>query len=111
VDVPLPGMPRRRADILFMSARVAVLVDGCFWHGCPQHGVLPRANREWWRRKIQATRARDAETDRFLEAQGFLVFRVWEHDDPVAIAERIERAVRSRRLKGQVSDARHTDTA
>lgn len=111
MDVPLPGMPRRRADILFKSAKVAVLVDGCFWHGCPQHGGVPYANREWWRRKIQATRTRDAETDRFLEAQGFLVFRVWEHDDPVAIAECVERAIRSRGLKLQVSDTRRTDTA
>ncbi len=109
VDVPLPGMRRRRADILFKSAKVAVLVDGCFWHGCPQHGVLPNANREWWQQKLQENRARDAETDRFLEAQGFLVFRVWEHEDPAVIAEGIEKAVRRRWHRLQVSDTRRAD--
>jgi DNA mismatch endonuclease (patch repair protein) len=102
-------MRRRRADILFKSAKVAVLVDGCFWHGCPQHGVLPNANREWWQQKLQENRARDAETDRFLEAQGFLVFRVWEHEDPAVIAEGIEKAVRRRWHRLQVSDTRRAD--
>ena len=83
-----------------------MLVDGCFWHGCPQHGVLPRANREWWQQKLQATRDRDAETDRVLQAQGFLVFRVWEHEETGAVAERIEKAVRGAKVRNPSPKAR-----
>lgn len=52
VERPLPGMPRRRCDVMFVSARVTVLVDGCFWHRCPTHGSLPTRNREWWEAKL-----------------------------------------------------------
>jgi DNA mismatch endonuclease (patch repair protein) len=90
---PVEGI-RRRADIVFVTARVAVFVDGCFWHGCPTHGSWPKANGDWWRRKILANQQRDADTNRKLERGGWLVVRVWEHEDPEAAAERIERMVR-----------------
>ena len=80
VDAPLPGMPRRRADILFRAAKVAVFVDGCFWHGCPDHATWPTNNAEWWKRKIGMNIERDLDTSARLEAQGWLVVRVWEHE-------------------------------
>jgi DNA mismatch endonuclease (patch repair protein) len=98
VDVPpLPVLGRRRADLVFAGARVAVFVDGCFWHGCPDHGTLPKNNRTWWRSKIAANRHRDADTDRVLKAASWQAIRVWEHEDPVRAASQIERFVRSRR--------------
>lgn len=94
VDVsPVPSL-RGRADILFRPARVAVYVDGCFWHSCPDHGVLPKGNRDWWREKLAATVRRDRTTDSALAELGWRVVRVWEHEDPVAAADRIEAALR-----------------
>lgn len=95
VDHPLPldGV-RRRGDFVFTRARVAVFVDGCFWHGCPDHGRSPRANGGWWARKIEANRRRDADTDARLAAAGWTALRVWEHDDPARAAERVAAAVR-----------------
>jgi DNA mismatch endonuclease (patch repair protein) len=86
----------RRADIVFRKVRVAVFVDGCFWHGCPRHLVLPRSNDTFWAEKIARNRARDRETNELLRRQGWRVIRVWEHQDPTAAASRIERALRSR---------------
>lgn len=87
--VDYPVLPRRKADIVFTKARVAVFVDGCFWHGCPEHGTWPKNNAEWWRAKIEANRARDADTDERLRAEGWKVIRVWEHEEPAAAAERV----------------------
>ena len=84
---------------MFPSARVAVFVDGCFWHGCREHGNLPNANRQWWKAKIAANRARDADTDRVLEELDWSSIRVWEHDDVVLAADRIEKLVRERRRR------------
>lgn len=75
---PVPGI-RSRADILFSSARVAVFVDGCFWHGCPTHGTSPKINRAWWRAKLAANRRRDARTNHLLRKAGWVVLRFWEH--------------------------------
>lgn len=72
----LPGSP----DILFPSARLAVFVDGCFWHGCPIHYTAPDSNSEFWRRKLQQNRDRDRRVTEQLETQGWTVLRVWEHD-------------------------------
>jgi DNA mismatch endonuclease (patch repair protein) len=91
----IPGL-RREADVAFRSARVAVFVDGCFWHGCPEHGTTPKANRRWWRDKIEANQTRDRDTDDRLEAMGWLPVRVWEHEDVQEAAERIANAVHSR---------------
>jgi len=86
---PLDGV-RCRPDIVFGPARVAVFVDGCFWHGCPVHVSWPKANGEWWKRKIERTRDRDATTTRQLVASGWFVVRVWEHEDPTIAADAIE---------------------
>src|SRR5438034_877765 len=68
---PIAGLSRR-ADIVFSTARVAIFVDGCFWHGCPEHATWPKKNARWWREKIEGNRRRDADTDAQLEAGGWL---------------------------------------
>jgi len=89
VDVrPVRAIPRR-ADIVFPRLRLAVFVDGCFWHGCPDHMTWPRANGQWWRDKVSETRRRDEETTRRLKDAGWSVFRVWEHEHPDGAAARI----------------------
>ncbi len=93
---PLPGL-RSRADIVFGPARVAVYVDGCFWHSCPEHGTRPKANAEWWEQKLSRNRERDAETDRALRENGWEVVRIWEHEDPVEAADRVTRVLRRRK--------------
>ena len=100
VDYPLVGT-RRRADIVFVRQRIAVFVDGCFWHGCRQHGTWPKANAEWWREKIFTNRRRDRDTDQKLAAAGWLVLRFWEHHAPVAAAREIKKAF-ARRCKNDV---------
>ena len=95
VDVrPIAGL-RRRADVVFPRAKVAVFVDGCFWHGCPTHMTWPAANREWWQTKIERNQARDRDTDAQLAAAGWTVIRVWEHDDAQLAAQRVAAQVRS----------------
>lgn len=95
VDVaPLADQPRRRADVVFRSARVAVYVDGCFWHCCPDHGTRPTTNATWWTQKINRNRERDRDTDRRLIAAGWLPVRVWEHDDPESAAAALAELVR-----------------
>ncbi len=91
----LPGS-RRRADIVFVSAKVAVYLDGCFWHSCPVHRTKPKANAGWWAAKLAENRRRDADTNRQLREAGWLVERVWEHEAPEAAAARIEHIVRTR---------------
>lgn len=93
IDVTVPGT-RRRADIVFGRAKVAVFVDGCFWHGCPQHGTWPKANASWWRSKIEANRLRDRDTDAKLEAAGWTVLRFWEHADAAAAARKVAKALK-----------------
>ena len=93
---PILGL-RRKADVLFAGVRVAVYVDGCFWHGCPIHGTWPKQNAEFWRLKIEANRSRDADTDRRLEEAGWAVVRVWEHEDPEVAAESVRGVVEGRK--------------
>lgn len=92
---PLPGL-RSRADIVFGPARVAVYVDGCFWHSCPEHGTRPKANSDWWERKLDRNQERDRETDHVLREHGWTVIRIWEHEDPAAAADRVEKALEDR---------------
>lgn len=92
---PIRGL-RRRADLVFTRARVAVYVDGCFWHQCPLHATFPKANAAWWRDKLDANVARDRDTDRRLADAGWTVVRIWEHEDPVVAADRVEVAARQR---------------
>src|SRR4051794_11304330 len=73
VGVPVPGRPRRSMDIAFTRLRVAVFVDGCFWHACPDHATWPRRNGSWWRDKLEANVRRDRDTDAALEAAGWIV--------------------------------------
>lgn len=93
---PFAGI-RSRADIVFPSARVAVFVNGCFWHGCPEHATWPKNNAAWWRAKIEANKARDARVDETLYYAGWYVVRIWEHEDPSAAAQRVVELVRQRR--------------
>jgi len=97
VDKPPLRDLRRRADIVFRPAKVAVFVDGCFWHGCPQHVTWPEANGEWWKRKIEGNRRRDADTNRRLHQAGWHVIRAWEHEDVREVAHRVALAIVRRR--------------
>src|SRR5437763_15673076 len=81
VQYPLPNL-RRRADVAFPRLRVAVFIDGCFWHGCPEHGTWPKENASWWREKLERNQRRDRETNDRLRDAGWLVLRFWDHDDP-----------------------------
>ena len=92
---PLPEV-RREADVVFPRLRVAIFVDGCFWHGCPEHGTKPRRNAEYWETKIARNRARDADTDARLEAAGWTPVRIWEHEEPDQAADQIEQLIRAR---------------
>ena len=94
---PIVEGTSRTVDIVFVAAQVAVFVDGCFWHGCQEHGTLPKNNREWWRHKIEANIARDLDTTARLEACGWHVVRVWEHETPRVAADRVTQVVRSAR--------------
>ena len=89
---PLKGF-RRRADMVFPRRRVAVYVDGCFWHSCPVHGTRPKNNAEWWAAKLAGNVARDRDTDTRLREAGWAAVRVWEHEDPVAAADRVDQVL------------------
>lgn len=92
----VPGT-RRRVDVVFARARVAVFVDGCFWHGCPEHGRRRHDVNGWyWRPKIGGNRDRDTDTDGRLALAGWMVIRVWEHEDMASAAGHIAEAVRNR---------------
>lgn len=90
---PIKGV-RRRADIVFPRKRIAVFVDGCFWHGCPQHHTVSKTNAAYWAGKVEDNRNRDRDTDALLTAENWTVIRIWEHEDVRCAADRVERAVR-----------------
>jgi DNA (cytosine-5)-methyltransferase 1 len=95
VDSPMLPTLRRKCDVAFIEARVACFVDGCFWHGCPDHARPTKSNTRWWKDKIEANKRRDRDTDQKLRAAGWSVVRVWEHEDPVNAAVRIAALVGS----------------
>lgn len=96
VHYPVPGMPRRTIDIAFPRAKVAVFIDGCFWHGCPEHGTKPGSNSEWWSTKLTTNAMRDEDTSRWLGARGWLVLRAWEHQCPEVVVTRVLGALQNR---------------
>lgn len=93
---PLPSL-RRKADVVFPRAKVAVFIDGCFWHGCPLHGRRRHEVNQWyWPEKISRNQRRDADTDTRLAGAGWAVVRVWEHEDPAEAAMKVADVVRGR---------------
>ena len=97
VDRSIAGVTRSRPDLVFYKERVAVFLDGCFWHSCPVHGTTPHANRGWWVEKLAANVERDRRHDRELGTAGWLVLRFWEHEEPELVVDTIENRLRERR--------------
>ncbi|CAN7212734.1 very short patch repair endonuclease [Massilia sp. LjRoot122] len=93
--------PRRVADIVFPRQKIAVFVDGCFWHGCPVHATWPKNNAEFWRAKIETNRLRDDDTNRLLRQIGWTVLRFWEHVEAGAAADVIEQHVTAAKSRRQ----------
>lgn len=81
----LPGRP----DVALTRAKIAVFIDGCFWHSCPTHGTLPKNNREWWQAKLAGNKERDERKDRELQVLNYLPLHYWEHEDAEDVAEDI----------------------
>ncbi|GIG30226.1 hypothetical protein Cma02nite_28260 [Cellulomonas marina] len=106
----VPGLPRRTMDVAFTRARVAVFLDGCFWHGCPDHGTQPQANGAWWSEKLATNMARDADTDAHLKDLGWEVVRIWEHVPLEEAVDVVANAVASRRIAQGRRDAERSDT-
>jgi DNA mismatch endonuclease (patch repair protein) len=99
----IPEQSRRTIDIAFPGARLAVYIDGCFWHGCPEHLHMPKANADWWVAKLAMNQARDASATAQLQALGWTVLRFWEHEEaePVVCAI-LEQLAKHRPLRGSV---------
>lgn len=89
---PIKGL-RRRADVVFPRSKVCLFIDGCFFHGCPDHATWPKHNADFWRDKIETNRRRDRDTDARLGAAGWTVIRAWEHEQPEVVADRVQAAV------------------
>jgi DNA mismatch endonuclease (patch repair protein) len=92
---PIKGL-RRTADLVFTRAKVAVFLDGCFWHGCPEHHTVALTNAQFWADKVESNRARDRDTERRLSEAGWTTVRVWEHEDCRHAALRVREVVRKR---------------
>jgi DNA mismatch endonuclease, patch repair protein len=97
VDWAIAGIPLMRPDVVFTNLRIAVFVDGCFWHGCPLHATESKTNTEWWRAKVAANIARDRRHDEVLTDAGWLVLRFWGHEDMEHAADVVAKAVEARR--------------
>ncbi|MGV9878299.1 very short patch repair endonuclease [Streptomyces sp. NPDC003006] len=97
---PLPGL-RRTADIVFRPAKLAVFIDGCYWHGCPEHYVSPKTNAGYWSDKVARNMARDRDTDVQLRAAGWTVLRFWEHEPAEDCAVKIAAAASRLRSSGR----------
>lgn len=93
IDYEVLRKPRRVADVAFPGRRIAVFVDGCFWHGCPEHATSPNQNAGFWREKIEANRRRDADTNERLRSLGWTVLRFWSHEPPTEAARTVARMV------------------
>jgi DNA mismatch endonuclease (patch repair protein) len=89
VSYPVPELTRCTIDVAFTRRKVAVFVDGCFWHDCPEHGTRPKTNASRWADKLAANRSRDRKVDAQLENHGWSVLRIWEHEDVSAAFSRI----------------------
>lgn len=105
---PLPDL-RRTADLVFRPAKVAVFIDGCYWHGCPEHYVRPRTNSGFWSEKVARNIARDRETNEHLIAAGWLVLRFWEHEPSDLCADKIAATVIARRATPESSSPSRND--
>lgn len=93
IQYRVPGLSRRTIDVAFPRQRLAIFIDGCFWHGCVLHRTVPKSNRDWWKRKLRENRDRDHDTDARLGMLGWRVFRFWEHENPVEILAKIREAL------------------
>lgn len=98
VDYEVLKKPHRVADVAFPGLKIAIFVDGCFWHGCPVHASWPKQNAEFWRKKIEANRQRDNDTNERLSRMGWKVLRFWQHESPAESAASVARAIRIERL-------------
>ncbi|RQQ06295.1 very short patch repair endonuclease [Burkholderia stagnalis] len=106
IDYEVLKKPRRVADIAFPGRRIAIFVDGCFWHGCPEHATWPKRNAEFWRQKIETNRLRDADTNERLRSLGWTVLRFWSHESPTdaarVVANLVAKIDERRRTASQV---------
>ncbi|QNB09796.1 very short patch repair endonuclease [Herbaspirillum frisingense] len=103
IDFQVLQKPRRVADIAFPGRKIAIFVDGCFWHGCPEHATWPKQNADFWRKKIEANRARDVDTNERLRSMGWTVLRFWEHERPIDAAKIIVQTVAMSEVMGRIS--------
>jgi len=103
VDFEVLKKPRRVADIAFPGLRIAIFVDGCFWHGCTEHATWPKQNSDFWRQKIETNRTRDANTNEWLRNIGWMVLRFWEHEPPTDAADIVVQTVAMGRSKRSAS--------
>jgi DNA mismatch endonuclease (patch repair protein) len=99
---------RRTADLVFRNARVAVFVDGCFWHGCLAHHAPPRTNARYWATKIQGNKSRDEDTTERLRKEGWTVLRFWSHEEPLSVATQIAKVVAANVRAGKPVARRRT---
>jgi DNA mismatch endonuclease, patch repair protein len=93
VNLRIPGLGRVRPDIVFTRRKLVVFIDGCFWHRCPIHATHPKTNADWWEQKLETNVRRDRKTDQVLVDAGWTVIRIWEHEDPVEAADRVQRVL------------------
>lgn len=105
VNYEILKKPRRVADVAFPGLKIALFVDGCFWHGCPEHATWPKQNAEFWSQKIRANRLRDADTNSRLLDIGWTVLRFWEHESPIKVTETVVQTVAEARAKRCASPA------
>jgi DNA mismatch endonuclease (patch repair protein) len=99
VDYEVLKKPGRVADVAFPALKIAIFVDGCFWHGCPEHATWPKQNAEFWRQKSEVNRLRDAATNSRLLDVGWTVLRFWEHESPIRGTETVAQTVAMAKAK------------